>query len=275
MSSDKKMTEDKNDSNEKFSFQHMVAKNDPRKGSITNTISLFVDENKQYFQYAFYTLGFFGMVKIGQSVRAFSRFSSASDIPAQFYKDKVNIYVKVKASNIAQYKSENVPELLVSHIPIIETPFNKQQSNISLIIPGVHVNDQYLDKSKNMLHDKLQNEKLKVKLLESYSHVDRSDQKVVDDVEKMSMVCEAYRVGRFGRKNNVGYMIISEGFGVVSGNCNLMSEKYIKSLKSAEVTAKKYKRGIWMLDPQNTKFNPLQKLVKFVKSLFGSKSEMK
>jgi len=272
MSSEKKSVEIESDSTDKFSFPHLVAKDDPRKGSITNTISLFVDKNKQYIQYGLYTLGFFGLVKIGQSVRAFSRFSSASQIPAQFYKDRVNIYVKVKGSSIATYKSENVPELFVSHIPILEIPFNKQQSNISLIIPGVHVNDQYLDKSKILLNNQLQNEKLKVTLLESYLHLDgKNDHNSLAVGQKQSVVCEAYRLARFGRKKNVGPMIINEGFGVVSGNCNLMSDKYVKSLKNAENTAKKYKRGIWIQDLQDTKANSLQKIITFVKTFLGLK----
>ena len=44
----------------------VVAKGDPTKDSVINTISLFIDENKQFIQYGLYTLAAAGIIKIGR-----------------------------------------------------------------------------------------------------------------------------------------------------------------------------------------------------------------
>lgn len=44
----------------------VVAKGDPTKDSVINTVSLFIDENKQYIQYGLYTLAAAGIIKIGR-----------------------------------------------------------------------------------------------------------------------------------------------------------------------------------------------------------------
>ena len=44
----------------------VVAKEDPTKDSLINSISLFVDENKQFIQNGLYIIAFFGVIKIGR-----------------------------------------------------------------------------------------------------------------------------------------------------------------------------------------------------------------
>ena len=44
----------------------VVVKDNPTKDSIINSISLFVDENKQYIQNGLYMVAFIGVIKIGR-----------------------------------------------------------------------------------------------------------------------------------------------------------------------------------------------------------------
>eukprot|EP00088_Acartia_fossae_P026670 TRINITY_DN2749_c0_g1_i10.p1 TRINITY_DN2749_c0_g1~~TRINITY_DN2749_c0_g1_i10.p1 ORF type:complete len:269 (-),score=37.68 TRINITY_DN2749_c0_g1_i10:172-936(-) len=218
----------------------LVAADDPTKNSVTNTISLFIDENKQYIQYGFYTLGAIGIIKMGHSVRAFSRFSRASDIPDQFFRDRVQIYVRVKSADISAYKSENVPKLTVSHIPIIQTPFTKNSElnqNLSLLLPGLHIHPEYLEKARELLSKETSAKKLKVCLLERHEN---------------DAIVEARIVNRLRRNTVVGTSLLYEGFGKISGNCGLMSSNYLNVLQRSEDKARRWKRGIWEAKTQGS-----------------------
>jgi len=220
----------------------LVAKEDPTKDSIINTISLFIDENKQYIQYGFYTLAFVGVFKIGYSVRAFTRFSSASRIPDQFYKDRVQVFAKVKSVDIGSYKSENVPLLRVSHIPILQTPLNKHsESNIKVLIPGLHIHPDFIEKSKNQLEKDHKDKKLKIGLLEKYNDC---------------AVGEARTITRLTKSSLVGQQLINQGFAEVSGNCDKISKSYVASFKKFENVARRKNRGLWQQSLSSVRTDP-------------------
>jgi len=232
----------------------VVAKDDPTKGSIINSISLFVDENKQYIQNGLYMVAFIGVIKIGHTVRAFTRFSTASKIPEQFFKDNVQLYIRVKSTDVAAYKSEKVPKLIGSHIPIFQTPFNKHsESNINLLVPGVHIDADYIDISKENLQIDYMDKKLKVRLLEKY--------------QDECAVGEARIVSWWPARNTwVGQQLVNQGYAYVSGNCQTLSKPYINSLQKSQLTAQRTKRGIW----EQASNQPSLSLVSRLKNYFNN-----
>jgi len=225
----------------------VVAKGDPTKDSVINTISLFIDENKQYIQYGLYTLAAAGLIKIGYSVRAFTRFSSATKIPDQFYKDRVQVFVRVKSADIGSYKSENVPLLRVSHIPILQTPFNKHsESNINVLVPGLHIHPDFIEMSKNLLEKDHKGTKLKIRLLEKFNDC---------------AVGEARTITRLTRSSLVGQQLVTQGFAELSGNCDAMSSSCVASLKKAENVARRKNRGLWQHSTSSSNSQPSGKLM--------------
>ena len=211
--------------------------------SLVESVSQFVDANKQQISVCLYGVMGAGVWIAFRSLRLSHQFKSVRELPPDFTKKNFNIFGIVGKTEIAERENALLPYLYVSHVPILGKINQNTEAQIPVRVVGVDINQNHYLASKSLL-DNLRDTKVKVKLL------DKSEEE---------LLCQVF-IKKYGLwRDCVGQALLRRGLGEYSSldmkntifNRNIL--KYETQLINQERYARRKKLGMWEDDPEETK----------------------
>lgn len=195
-----------------------------------NRVSTFIDSHHRKITNSLYFVGFCGVFLILRSIRAFSKFNSAAEIPENLINRSVTLRGSIKSVDVGQ---DHKLTLAVDHKPLIPLPFQSGSNNssVSVIADGIKA-----EKGAD-LGGINYGESIRFKL---FKRID----------EGKSVSCQILRKRNLFFSQDLCGKLLSEGSASldlfhVTLSDNPDYRKYYKKLVKAQIRAQKKNRGIW------------------------------